>query len=98
MTIRESDFILRYLSGGLFDLKLLVTKKKKDGTIVPEEEVIYGCSLFSALRRIIINRIRHKNKDGAISISTFRRDLISEMNFLHDIFEGFNKEKDDGLE
>ena len=100
MIIQESDFILEEVgNGSLYDLKLLVTKKKKDGTIVKEfGNPIYGCSLLSAISRIIKHRIRYKNQSGAIEMCKYRDDLIAEMEFLHNIFDGTIKEKDDGLE
>ena len=100
MIIQESDFILEEVGeGGLFDLKFLITKKKKDGTIIEEfGNPIYGCSLLSAMSRIIKYRVRQKNTSGAIEMSKYRNDLIAEMNFLHNIFDGTLKEEDDGLE
>lgn len=87
MIIKESDYVMRHLGGDLFDLKLRIVKKKKDGTFVDDEEIVYGCSLFSALRRIVSNRVKLKNREGAIDIKKYRNDLISEMKFLHDIFD-----------
>jgi len=88
MTIEESDFKLEK-HGYLYDLSLLVVKKKKDGTLVEEfDKPIYGCSLESALRRIISYRISRKNKDGAISLIKLRDDIQKEMKFIHDIFDG----------
>lgn len=99
MIIQESDFVLEHLGGGLFDLRLLSTKKKKDGTIVEElGDPIYGCSLLSALNRIIRNRVRRKNQEGAITMAKYRDDFVAEHKFLHDIFDGTVQEKDDGLE
>lgn len=99
MIIEESDYVLESSGGSLFDLKLLNTKKKKDGTVVEEfGDPIYGCSLLSALKRIIGHRLRHKNRNGAITIAKYRNDIIAEMKFLHDIFDGTPEEKDDGLE
>ena len=99
MIIEESDYILESSGSSLFDLKLLNTKKKKDGTIVEEfGDPIYGCSLFSALRRIIMHRLKQKNKNGAINMAQCRNSIVAEMKFLHDIFDGTPEEKDDGLE
>ena len=99
MIIKESDYVLEHLGGDLFDLRLLCTKKKKDGTIVEElGDPIYGCSLLSALNRIIRNRVRRKNQEGAITMAKYRDDFVAEMKFLHDIFDGTLLEKDDGLE
>ena len=99
MTIEEPDFILESVGGSLFDLKLLNTKKKKDGSVVEEfGDPIYGCSLLSAMKRIAIHRLKQKNKDKGIAMAKYMKDFAAEMKFLHDIFDGTLIEKDDGLE
>lgn len=87
MIIRESDFILKSIGSELFDLKLLLgRKKKKDGTEEIEEAVVRGCTLFSALRRIINNRVKTKNADGAIDMKKLRDDFIQESTYFRNLF------------
>lgn len=87
MVIKESDFILKSIGSELFDLKLLLgRKKKKDGTEEIEEAVVRGCTLFSALRRIINNRIKAKNTDGAIDMKKLRDDFIRESEYFSKLF------------
>jgi hypothetical protein len=87
MIIEESDFKLKQITEALFDVYLLEEKTKKDGTVV--EEFVgpyYGCSLEYALKKIIRNRLKRKNRDGAISMKKLRDDIVNEMKFLHNIF------------
>lgn len=99
MIIEESDFKLEQVGGAIFDLYLLTTKTKKDGSIVEEfGDPIYGCSLESALKRIIRNRISRKNKSGVITMKKLRNDILAESKFIHDIFDGNPVEINDGLE
>lgn len=99
MIIEESDFRLEQVGGAIFDLRLLETKVKKNGTKVEElGDPIYGCSLHSALNKIIRNRLQRKNRDGAITMRKLRDDIIAETKFIHDVFDGTSIEPDDGLE
>lgn len=99
MIIEESDFKLEQVGGAIFDLRLLESKVKKNGTKVEEfGDPIYGCSLESALNRIIRNRLKRKNRSGAITMKRLRDDIIAETKFIHDIFDGISKEPDDGIE
>lgn len=98
MIIQESDFIMEGDEGS-FNLRFLITKKKKDGTTVEEfGKTIYGCSLYSAMDRIIRYRIKNKNQTGAIEMRKYKDDLITEMKFLHNIFDGNKEEDNDGLD
>lgn len=99
IVIEESDFKLEQVGGAIFDLRLLETKTKKNGTEVEEfGDPIYGCSLESALNKIIRNRLRRKNRNGAITMRKLRDDILAETKFIHDIFNGTPIEPDDGLE
>lgn len=97
MKIIESDFTLEYLGGDLFDLRLVSVKKKKSGEIVKElGEPIYGCSLHSAIRRIISNRAKLKNTDK--TLKKHLDVLIEQYKAIRAIFDGTPEEVDDGLE
>lgn len=99
MIIEESDFRLEYLGGYLFDLSLRVRRKKKDGTITDElEDAAHGCSLESAMKRIVMNRVCRKDSEGARTMRAYLASFKSEMKFLHNIFDGMEEEIDDGLE
>lgn len=82
MIIQEDDFRAEQINDSsiFWDLNLLKTKKKRDGTIVEElGDTIYGLPLDSVMKRIVANRIARKNKDGAITMKQYLDEWKQEM-------------------
>jgi hypothetical protein len=82
MIIQEDDFKAEQLSDDsiFWDLNLLRTKKKRDGTIVDElGDTIYGLPLDSVMKRIVANRIARNNKDKAITMKQYLDEWKQEM-------------------
>ena len=68
MIIEEPDFRAEQIEDGsiFWNLNLIRTKKKRDGTIVEElGDTIYGMPLDSVLKRVVANRIARKHKEEA---------------------------------
>ena len=82
MIIQEPDFRAEQIEeGSLFwNLNLIKTKKKRDGTIVEElGDTIYGMPLDSVLKRVVANRIARNHKDEAITMKQFLDEWKVEM-------------------
>lgn len=82
MIIQEEDFKAEQISDDsiFWDLNLLRTKKKRDGTIVEElGDTIYGLPLDSVIKRIVANRIARNNKDGAITMKQYLDEWKQQM-------------------
>lgn len=85
MTIEEYDFKAEQISeGSLFwDLNLIKTKRKRDGTITQEfGDTIYGMPLDSVIKRIIANRVSMKHKDEALTMKQYLDEWKKEMEKL----------------
>jgi len=88
MIIEEPDFRAEQSSEGsiFWDLNLIRTKKKRDGTIVEElGDTIYGIPLDSVMKRVAINRIARNHKDKAITMKQFLDEWKEEINKLSDL-------------
>lgn len=88
MIIAESDFRAEQSSEGsiFWDLNLIRTKKKRDGSIVEElGDTIYGIPLDSVMKRVCLNRIARNHKDQAISMKQFLDEWKNEMKKLSDL-------------
>ena len=88
MIIEEDDFRAEQISEGsvFWDLNLIRTKKKRDGTIVEElGDTIYGIPLDSVMKRVVINRIARKHKDEAITMKQFLDEWKEEIRKLSDL-------------
>lgn len=82
MTIEETDFKASQISEGsiFWDLNLIKTKKKRDGTIVQEfGDTIYGIPLDSVMKRVVANRIAMKHTDAAITMKQYLDEWKTEM-------------------
>ena len=88
MIIEEADFRAEQISDDsiFWDLNLIRTKKKKDGTVVEElGNTIYGLPLDSVIKRVAANRIARKYKDKAITMKQYLEDWKLEMKKLNDL-------------
>ena len=88
MIIEEDDFRAEQISDDsiFWDLNLIKTKKKRDGTIVEEfGNTIYGMPLDSVMKRIVANRIARKYKDEAITMKQYLEDWKKEMEKLSNL-------------
>jgi len=88
MIIQESDFRAEQIAeGSLFwDLNLIRTKKKRDGTVTEElGDTIYGIPLDSVIKRVAINRIARKHKEAAINMRQFLDEWKIELNKLSNL-------------
>ncbi len=88
MIIREEDFEATQISEGstFWDLKIIKTKKKRDGTITEEfGDTIYGIPLDSVMKRVAISRIGRKHKEQAITMKQFLDEWKVEMNKLQNL-------------
>lgn len=88
MIIEEADFRAEQINDDsiFWDLNLIRTKKKKDGTVVEElGNTIYGLPLDSVIKRIAANRIARKYKDKAITMKQYLEDWKLEMKKLNDL-------------
>ena len=84
MIIEESDFRAEQIEDGstFWDLNLIKTKKKRDGTIVQElGNTIYGLPLDSVIKRIVANRIARKHEE-AITMKQYLDEWKIEMDKL----------------
>lgn len=88
MIIEEDDFRAEQIADDsiFWDLNLIKTKKKRDGTIVEEfGNTIYGMPLDSVMKRIVANRIARKYKDEAITMKQYLEDWKKEMEKLSNL-------------
>ena len=88
MIIAESDFRAEQSSEGsiFWDLNLIRTKKKRDGSIVEElGDTIYGIPLDSVMKRVCINRIARKHKDECMTMKQFLDEWKEEIRKLSDL-------------
>ena len=84
MIIEESDFRAEQIEDGstFWDLNLIKTKKKRDGTVVQElGNTIYGIPLDSVIKRIVANRIARKHEE-AITMKQYLDEWKIEMDKL----------------
>lgn len=84
MIIEEPDFRAEQIEDGstFWDLNLIKTKKKRDGTIVQElGNTIYGLPLDSVIKRIVANRIARKHEE-AITMKQYLDEWKIEMDKL----------------
>jgi hypothetical protein len=82
MIIEESDFRAEQISDDsiFWDLNLLKTKNKRDGSVVEElGDTLYGLPLDSVMKRIVANRIARRNKDGALTMRQYLDEWKQEM-------------------
>ena len=85
MIIEEPDFRAEQIEDGstFWDLNLIKTKKKRDGTIVQElGNTIYGIPLDSVIKRIAANRIARKHNDEAITMMQYLDEWKKEIEKL----------------
>ena len=85
MIIEEPDFRAEQIDEGstFWDLNLIRTKKKRDGTIVEElGDTIYGIPLDSVIKRVAINRIARKHKEEAITMKQFLDEWKEQIKLL----------------
>ena len=88
MIIEEPDFRAEQIEDGsiFWDLNLIRTKKKRDGTIVEElGDTRYGLPLDSVIKRVIANRIARKYKEQAITMKQYLEDWKKEMEKLSNL-------------
>lgn len=84
MIIEEPDFRAEQIEDGstFWDLNLIKTKKKRDGTVVQElGNTIYGLPLDSVIKRIVANRIARKHEE-AITMKQYLDEWKIEMEKL----------------
>lgn len=82
MIIEEPDFRAEQIEDGsiFWDLNLIRTKKKRDGTIVQElGDTKYGLPLDGVMKRIIANRIARKHPDEALTMKQYLDEWKAEM-------------------
>ena len=82
MIIEEPDFRAEQIEDGsiFWNLNLIKTKKKRDGTIVEElGDTIYGMPLDSVMKRVVANRIARNHKDEAITMRQYLDEWKQEM-------------------
>jgi hypothetical protein len=93
MIIEESDFRLESIdeSSPLFDLELLhIINKGKSNERSEFKVVAYGISLENALKRVVMFRLNNKNKDEAISLAKYLKDVKEENNSIKQLIHGTN--------
>ncbi len=83
MKIEEEDFILTPIDNSPFyDLELLyVVNKGKSNEKKEFKVAAYGCTLESAVKRIIRNRVH--SKYDTVTLTQYLKDLKSELKTLN---------------
>lgn len=88
MIIEEPDFRAEQIEDGsiFWNLNLIRTKKKRDGTIVEElGDTIYGMPLDSVLKRVVANRIARKHKEEAITMKQYLDEWKEQMKLISNL-------------
>lgn len=79
MKIVEKDFILEPSGLNHFDLSFLKKIKKETGEVeLKFVKVAYGCSLSSAIKKIVHNRVNTKYESESPYLLDYLKDIKNE--------------------